>query len=146
MQRGFFSNWVRGFFFAKTDQEGRELLEQACFVGSFVVFVFCCCFGEGVHKQSSMGRRRVPPGFRFHPTDEELVVYYLKRKVIGRAMAADVIAMVDLYKCEPWDLPGMWRWQEACLSVGFVVVSCCTNSFFLSTKGCIVFLPCVCAM
>jgi hypothetical protein len=71
-----------------------------------------------------MGRRRVPPGFRFHPTDEELVVYYLKRKVSGRSMEADVIAVVDLYKCEPWDLPGMWRWQEACLSVGFVVVSC----------------------
>ncbi|CAK9878406.1 unnamed protein product [Sphagnum jensenii] len=52
-----------------------------------------------------MGRRRVPPGFRFHPTDEELVVYYLKRKVSGRSMEADVIAVVDLYKCEPWDLP-----------------------------------------
>jgi hypothetical protein len=52
-----------------------------------------------------MGRRRVPPGFRFHPTDEELVAYYLKRKVSGRSMEADVIAVVDLYKCEPWDLP-----------------------------------------
>jgi hypothetical protein len=78
-----------------------------------------------------MGRRRVPPGFRFHPTDEELVAYYLKRKVSGRSMEADVIAVVDLYKCEPWDLPGMWRWQEACLSVGFIVVFCCSN-FFLS--------------
>jgi hypothetical protein len=52
-----------------------------------------------------MARRRVPPGFRFHPTDEELVAYYLKRKVSGRTMD-DVIAVVDLYKCEPWDLPG----------------------------------------
>jgi hypothetical protein len=40
LQRGFFPNWVCGFFFAKTDQESKELLEQACFVGSFVVFVF----------------------------------------------------------------------------------------------------------
>jgi hypothetical protein len=40
LQRGFFSNWVCGFSFAKTDQEGKELLEQACFVGSFVVFSF----------------------------------------------------------------------------------------------------------
>jgi hypothetical protein len=32
-------------------------------------------------------------------------VYYLKRKVSGRAVEADVIAVVDLYKCEPWDLP-----------------------------------------
>jgi DNA-directed RNA polymerase subunit E'/Rpb7 len=53
-----------------------------------------------------MARRRVPPGFRFHPTDEELVAYYLKRKVSGRAIEDDVIAVVDLYKCEPWDLPG----------------------------------------
>jgi len=53
-----------------------------------------------------MAGRRVPPGFRFHPTDEELVAYYLKRKVSGRAIEDDVIAVVDLYKCEPWDLPG----------------------------------------
>ncbi|CAK9862040.1 unnamed protein product [Sphagnum jensenii] len=52
-----------------------------------------------------MARRRVPPGFRFHPTDEELVAYYLKRKVSGRSIEDDVIAVVDLYKCEPWDLP-----------------------------------------
>jgi hypothetical protein len=51
---------------------------------------------------------RVPPGFRFHPTDEELVAYYLKRKVSGRALESGVIAEVDLYKCEPWDLPGKW--------------------------------------
>ncbi|CAM6009622.1 unnamed protein product [Sphagnum balticum] len=48
---------------------------------------------------------RVPPGFRFHPTDEELVAYYLKRKVSGRSLESGVIAVVDLYKCEPWDLP-----------------------------------------
>ncbi|CAK9233014.1 unnamed protein product [Sphagnum jensenii] len=52
-----------------------------------------------------MARRRVPPGFRFHPTDEELVAYYLKRKVSGRSIEADVIGVVELYKCEPWDLP-----------------------------------------
>ncbi|ONM03915.1 NAC domain containing protein 71 [Zea mays] len=45
------------------------------------------------------------PGFRFHPTDEELVSYYLKRKVLGRPLKVDAIAEVDLYKLEPWDLP-----------------------------------------
>ena len=54
-----------------------------------------------------MARPRLPPGFRFHPTDEELVIYYLKRKVNGKTIEFDVINEVDLYKCEPWDLPGM---------------------------------------
>ncbi|XP_022759393.1 NAC domain-containing protein 86 [Durio zibethinus] len=48
----------------------------------------------------------LPPGFRFHPTDEELVVYYLKRKINGRKIELEIIPEVDLYKCEPWDLPG----------------------------------------
>lgn len=49
----------------------------------------------------------LPPGFRFHPTDEELVIYYLKRKINGREIELEIIPEVDLYKCEPWDLPGM---------------------------------------
>ncbi|KAH7851413.1 hypothetical protein Vadar_011278 [Vaccinium darrowii] len=48
----------------------------------------------------------LPPGFRFHPTDEELVGYYLKRKINGREIELEIIPEVDLYKCEPWDLPG----------------------------------------
>ncbi|KAL6509452.1 hypothetical protein OROGR_022762 [Orobanche gracilis] len=50
----------------------------------------------------------VPPGFRFHPTDEELVDYYLRRKVTSRRINLDVIKDVDLYRIEPWDL------QELC--------------------------------
>ncbi|CAL9129274.1 unnamed protein product [Musa textilis] len=52
------------------------------------------------------------PGFRFHPTDEELVAYYLKRKVSGRPLRIDAIAEVDLCKCEPWELPGRSRLQS----------------------------------
>lgn len=50
----------------------------------------------------------VPPGFRFHPTDEELVDYYLRKKVSSRRIDLDVIKDVDLYKIEPWDLQGMY--------------------------------------
>jgi hypothetical protein len=49
----------------------------------------------------------VPPGFRFHPTDEELVSYYLRKKVNMEAFEADVIQEVDLNKLEPWDLHGI---------------------------------------
>ncbi|KAJ7538421.1 hypothetical protein O6H91_11G047100 [Diphasiastrum complanatum] len=54
------------------------------------------------------GHSRVPPGFRFHPTDEELVGYYLQKKVMSRKIDLDVIRDIDLYKLEPWDL------QERC--------------------------------
>lgn len=50
-----------------------------------------------------MARTALPPGFRFHPTDVELVMYYLKRKVTGKKVEA--IAELNLYKFSPWDLP-----------------------------------------
>ncbi|XVF87053.1 hypothetical protein PTKIN_Ptkin18bG0089600 [Pterospermum kingtungense] len=45
------------------------------------------------------------PGFRFHPTDEELVGFYLKRKVEKKNFSIDLIKPVDIYKHDPWDLP-----------------------------------------
>ncbi|KAK9105741.1 hypothetical protein Scep_022585 [Stephania cephalantha] len=47
----------------------------------------------------------LPPGFRFHPTDEELITYYLTRKVSDFCFVTTAIGDVDLNKCEPWDLP-----------------------------------------
>ncbi|PKI46897.1 hypothetical protein CRG98_032708 [Punica granatum] len=52
-----------------------------------------------------MGGASLPPGFRFHPTDEELVGYYLKRKVEGLDFELEVIPVIDLYKFDPWELP-----------------------------------------
>ncbi|KAJ6797254.1 NAC domain-containing protein 62-like [Iris pallida] len=47
----------------------------------------------------------LPLGYRFHPTEEELVGHYLKRKIGGVRTAFDVIPEIDVYKYEPWDLP-----------------------------------------
>ncbi|XP_062212822.1 NAC domain-containing protein 2-like [Phragmites australis] len=47
----------------------------------------------------------LPPGFRFHPTDDELVEHYLCRKAAGQRLPVAIIAEVDLYKFDPWHLP-----------------------------------------
>ncbi|XP_006659850.1 uncharacterized protein LOC102700454 isoform X1 [Oryza brachyantha] len=53
-----------------------------------------------------MELKKLPLGFRFHPTDEELVRHYLKGKITGQIRAeAEVIPEIDVCKCEPWDLP-----------------------------------------
>ncbi|KAG8084326.1 hypothetical protein GUJ93_ZPchr0010g10110 [Zizania palustris] len=52
-----------------------------------------------------MGTMTLPPGFRFHPTDDELVGYYLKRKSDNLKIELEVIPVIDLYKFEPWELP-----------------------------------------
>ncbi|KAL4591250.1 hypothetical protein LXL04_004207 [Taraxacum kok-saghyz] len=55
----------------------------------------------------------LPPGFRFHPTDEELIVHYLCRKsqtaevITGVAPPPPIIADIDLYKHDPWELPDL---------------------------------------
>lgn len=47
------------------------------------------------------------PGFRFHPTDEELVGFYLRRKVDKKPITIQLIKPIDIYKYDPWDLPSM---------------------------------------
>lgn len=46
------------------------------------------------------------PGFRFHPTDEELVRYYLRRKACGKPFRFQAVSEIDVYKSEPWELAG----------------------------------------
>ncbi|PRQ31183.1 putative transcription factor NAM family [Rosa chinensis] len=56
---------------------------------------------NGVHLHDN----QLPPGFRFHPSDEELISYYLLKKVMDSNFTCRAIAEVDLNKCEPWQLP-----------------------------------------
>lgn len=46
------------------------------------------------------------PGFRFHPTEEELLDFYLKNMVVGKKLRYDVIGFLNIYQHDPWDLPG----------------------------------------
>jgi len=48
----------------------------------------------------------LPPGFRFHPSDFEIVSHYLTNKVRNTDYTCIAIGEVDLNKTEPWDLPG----------------------------------------
>jgi hypothetical protein len=53
----------------------------------------------------------IPVGFRFHPTDEELVGFYLFGRITSpppdpREEDLRIIRELDLYRHEPWDLSG----------------------------------------
>lgn len=50
----------------------------------------------------------LPPGFRFHPTDEELIVHYLINQTQSRSCPVPIIPEVDIYKFDPWELPGLY--------------------------------------
>ncbi|XP_010526501.1 PREDICTED: NAC domain-containing protein 21/22-like [Tarenaya hassleriana] len=55
---------------------------------------------------------KLPPGFRFHPSDEELVCHYLHNKINhcddgddGHDDDDTDLVEIDLHTCEPWQLP-----------------------------------------
>ncbi|XP_058770141.1 NAC domain-containing protein 53-like isoform X3 [Vicia villosa] len=63
------------------------------------------------------------PGFRFHPTDEEIICFYLKRKLTGNLPPAfDHFAVIDIYKFEPWDLPSLSKLKTKDLEWYFFTV------------------------
>uniref|UniRef100_A0A6N2LR97 NAC domain-containing protein n=1 Tax=Salix viminalis TaxID=40686 RepID=A0A6N2LR97_SALVM len=55
--------------------------------------------------QGKASYNQLPPGFRFHPTDEELIVHYLRNQATSRPCPASIIPEVDIYKFDPWQLP-----------------------------------------
>lgn len=74
----------------------------------------------------------IPVGFRFHPTEEEIISHYLTLKING-CNFDEIIPEIDLYKWEPWDLRG--NYYCTCT----VLINCLTNS----NVACCVFV-CVC--
>ncbi|XP_039039325.1 NAC domain-containing protein 21/22-like [Hibiscus syriacus] len=58
----------------------------------------------------------LPPGFRFYPSDEELVCHYLYKKIVNEHVLKGTLVDIDLHTCEPWQLPGIslfpLRWQK----------------------------------
>ncbi|KXG23228.1 hypothetical protein SORBI_3008G071400 [Sorghum bicolor] len=67
---------------------------------------------DGVGIGGGGGGGELPPGFRFHPTDEELITYYLLRKAVDGSFCGRAIAEIDLNKCEPWELPDKAKMGE----------------------------------
>ncbi|KAI3760182.1 hypothetical protein L1987_50573 [Smallanthus sonchifolius] len=48
----------------------------------------------------------LPPGFRFYPSDEELVCHYLYKKIANEdVFKGSTLVEIDLHTCEPWQLP-----------------------------------------
>lgn len=52
------------------------------------------------------------PGFRFHPTEEELLSFYLMKTSTGKMLCSDVIGFLNIYLHDPWDLPGLAKIGE----------------------------------
>ncbi|XP_057769154.1 NAC domain-containing protein 6-like [Salvia miltiorrhiza] len=52
------------------------------------------------------------PGFRFHPTEEELLNFYLKSMVFGKKFRGDVIGFLNIYNYDPKDLPKLAKTGE----------------------------------
>ncbi|KAL6899221.1 hypothetical protein ACP4OV_005879 [Aristida adscensionis] len=48
----------------------------------------------------------LPPGFHFFPSDEDLVIHFLRRKVANLPCRPDIIPTLLLHRCDPWELNG----------------------------------------
>lgn len=81
---------------------------------------FCGGGGWSEEEDMAVGEMAVlsltslPLGFRFRPTDEELVDFYLRSKINGEDEQVSVIREIDVCKWEPWDMPGTFLFKNLC--------------------------------
>jgi hypothetical protein len=62
-------------------------------------------------------------GYRFRPTEEELLSHYLKHKLVGNDSMVSNITEIHLNNIEPWELPA-----------GIIIVLYYISSFLLNAK------------
>ncbi|KAG5118941.1 hypothetical protein JHK82_033361 [Glycine max] len=56
---------------------------------------------------ASKPKKPVYSWFRFYPSDEELVLHYLYKKITNEEVLKGTLMEIDLHTCEPWQLPDL---------------------------------------
>lgn len=62
--------------------------------------------GKSLSNGGQQAMMKLPIGFRFRPTDEELLLHYLARKALSLPLPAPVILDFDVFTSRPDSLPG----------------------------------------
>jgi hypothetical protein len=77
-----------------------------------------------------------PPGYRFYPTEEELICFYLRNKLDGRRVddIERVIPVVDVYSVDPLQLSGTTLSTIDAIIVCFMRTVRCVMLPFLHTS------------
>lgn len=60
-----------------------------------------------INQSSKNSRIRLPPGFRFRPSEEELVGFYLASQLLNIARNGTYLSEVDVSGKSPYDLAGL---------------------------------------
>jgi hypothetical protein len=80
---------------------------------------------EGIKGSIDGGDLNLPPGFRFHPSDEEIITFYLIPKVMDSNFTTLAIGDLNINNSEPWELPSKHSYyyipHSLCLCVSLIL-------------------------